>query len=217
MINSIAEQSKNYRYSTNHQVVIDADTRLIVMVGRPLPGNRNDCKAWEESGAKDAVGATMTIADGGYPGTGLVTPHRRRTGEALPDWKQAHNKSHKQVRAHVEHVPSSNTSIRLRNAFDNCRASPGATFVASSSARLRAWSAVTRGAVRSVRFNVVMCPALPGVLPHRRPSATPGRLPQADTQRRCRRGSGAGSMVARRPVAGSDREGDSGAFPGRSI
>ncbi|WP_086670371.1 transposase [Streptomyces albovinaceus] len=101
---TIAEQSKNYRYSTNHQVVIDADTRLIVLVGRPLPGNRNDCKAWEESGAKAAVGRTLTIADGGYPGTGLVMPHRRRKGEELPDWKQAHNKSHKQVRARVEHV-----------------------------------------------------------------------------------------------------------------
>ncbi|MFI1705517.1 transposase [Streptomyces griseoruber] len=101
---TVAEQSKNYRYSTNHQVVIDADTRLIVMVGRPLPGNRADCKAWTESGAKAAVGRTTTIADGGYPGTGLVMPHRRRKGEELPDWKQAHNKSHKQVRARVEHV-----------------------------------------------------------------------------------------------------------------
>ncbi|MFF8988294.1 transposase [Streptomyces globisporus] len=101
---TIAEQSKNYRYSTNHQVVIDADTRLIVLVGRPLPGNRNDCKAWEESGAKAAVGETMTIADGGYRGTGLVMPQRRRKGEELPDWKQVHNKSHRQVRARVEHV-----------------------------------------------------------------------------------------------------------------
>ncbi len=42
---TIAEQSKNYRYSTNHQVVIDADTRMVVAVGQPLPGNRNDCKA----------------------------------------------------------------------------------------------------------------------------------------------------------------------------
>jgi hypothetical protein len=74
---AVAEQSKNYRYSTNHQVVIDADTRLIVVVGRPLPGNRNDCKAWDESGARAAVGRTTTIADGGYPGTGLVMPHRR--------------------------------------------------------------------------------------------------------------------------------------------
>ncbi|MEU1848455.1 transposase [Streptomyces sp. NPDC019990] len=101
---TVAEQSKNYRYSTNHQVVIDADSRLVVVVGRPVPGNRNDCKAWVESGAKAAVGNTMTIADGGYPGTGLVMPHRRRKGEELPDWKQAHNKSHKQVRARVEHV-----------------------------------------------------------------------------------------------------------------
>jgi hypothetical protein len=101
---TVAEQSKNYRYSTNHQVVIDADTRLVVMVGRPLPGNRNDCRAWEESGAKAAVGTTLTIADGGYPGTGLVMPHRRRKSEELPDWKQAHNNSHKQVRARVEHV-----------------------------------------------------------------------------------------------------------------
>ncbi|PNV32729.1 IS5/IS1182 family transposase [Streptomyces sp. DH-12] len=99
----VAEQPKNYRYSTNHQVVIDADTRLVVVVGQPLPGNRNDCRAWAESGAQAAVGNTTTIADGGYPGTGLVMPHRRRKGEELPAWKQAHNKSHKQVRARVEH------------------------------------------------------------------------------------------------------------------
>ncbi|MDH6522613.1 hypothetical protein M2163_000877 [Streptomyces sp. SAI-135] len=64
---AVAERSKNYRYSTNHQVGTDADTRLVVVVGRPPPGNRNDCKAWEESGAKDAVGKTMTTADGGCP------------------------------------------------------------------------------------------------------------------------------------------------------
>lgn len=42
LIRAIAERSKNYRYSTNHQGVIDADTRLVVVVGRPLAGNRND-------------------------------------------------------------------------------------------------------------------------------------------------------------------------------
>ncbi|GAA1403785.1 hypothetical protein GCM10009639_49130 [Kitasatospora putterlickiae] len=63
---TIAEPSKNYRYSTNHQVVIDAHSRRVVIVGRPLPGNRNDCKAWEESGAKAAVGNATTIADGSY-------------------------------------------------------------------------------------------------------------------------------------------------------
>lgn len=39
------------------------------------------------------------ITAGGYPGTGLVMPHRRRKSEALPSWKESHNKSHKQVRA----------------------------------------------------------------------------------------------------------------------
>ncbi|MFD7321758.1 helix-turn-helix domain-containing protein [Streptomyces sp. NPDC059875] len=34
----------------------------------------------------------------------LVMPHRRRAGEELPDWRQAHNKSHKQVRTRVEHA-----------------------------------------------------------------------------------------------------------------
>jgi hypothetical protein len=102
---SITEQSKNYRHSTAHQVVIDAVTRLVVVVGRPLPGNRHDSRGWEESGAKAAVGTTTTIADGGYQGTGLVTPHRRAAGRAeLPAWKAEHNRPHKQVRARVEHT-----------------------------------------------------------------------------------------------------------------
>ncbi|MFI8437855.1 transposase [Streptomyces sp. NPDC079020] len=102
---NVTEQSKNYRYSTNHQVVIDADTRLVVAVGRPLPGNRNDCKAWELSGAKAAVGRTTVIADGGYRGTGLVIPHRREPGQSeLEPWKEEHNASHRKVRARVEHT-----------------------------------------------------------------------------------------------------------------
>lgn len=47
-----------------------ADTRLVVAVGRPLPGNHNDCKASELSGAQAADGKTTVIADGGYRGTG---------------------------------------------------------------------------------------------------------------------------------------------------
>lgn len=60
----------------------------------------HDCKAWEEPVAKAAVGKTITIADSGYPGTGLVVPHRRKRGQSgLPDRKQVHSKSHKQVQA----------------------------------------------------------------------------------------------------------------------
>ena len=59
---------------------------------------------WEESGTKAAVGETTAIADGGYQGTGLVIPHRRRKGEELPRWKEEHNRLHKQVRSRVEHT-----------------------------------------------------------------------------------------------------------------
>ena len=62
----VAAPSRNYRYSTNHQVVIDADIELVVALGRPLPGNRNDCRAWTESGAAQACRNVVVIADGGY-------------------------------------------------------------------------------------------------------------------------------------------------------
>ncbi|GAA2694304.1 hypothetical protein GCM10009864_81380 [Streptomyces lunalinharesii] len=84
--------------------MIDADTRRVVVVGRPAPGIRHDARGWEESGAKAVVEDTMTIADGSYRGTGLVIPHRRRTGEELLSWKEQHNRAHKQIRARIEHV-----------------------------------------------------------------------------------------------------------------
>jgi hypothetical protein len=83
---TIAASSKNYRYSTNHQVVIGADTQLVVALGTPLPGNRNDCKAFGESGAEHACRNVDVI------------------GDALPAWKEQHNASHRQVRARVEHA-----------------------------------------------------------------------------------------------------------------
>ena len=39
----LAARSKN-RYSTNLQVAIDASTRVVIAVGDPQPGNRNDCE-----------------------------------------------------------------------------------------------------------------------------------------------------------------------------
>jgi hypothetical protein len=53
---SVAKQSKNYRYSTAHQVVIDADTSRVVVVGRPVPGSRHDSRGWEEPAPKPPSG-----------------------------------------------------------------------------------------------------------------------------------------------------------------
>lgn len=101
----VAAPSKNYRYSTNHQVVIHADTQLVVAVGTTLPGNRNDCKAFGESGVDHATRTATVIADGGYPGTRAVIPHRRKhKDEPLVEWKEEHNACHRRVRARIEHT-----------------------------------------------------------------------------------------------------------------
>jgi hypothetical protein len=101
---TVAASSKNYRYSTNHQVVIDAGTQLVVALGTPLPGNRNDCRAFGGSGAEHACRNVDVIGDGGYIATSAIIPHRHKPGEALPAWKEQHNASHRQVRARIEHV-----------------------------------------------------------------------------------------------------------------
>ena len=104
----VAAPSKNYRHSTNLQVVIDADTRLVVAVGDPQAGNRNDCIAYRASGVHTATAGAHVMADGAYRGpncAGVIIPHRRRTAdELLPSWKEEHNASHRRVRARIEHV-----------------------------------------------------------------------------------------------------------------
>jgi hypothetical protein len=102
---TLAAQSKNYRYSVNMQVLINAETRLVVAVGQPQPGNRNDCQAYTASKINRAAAGATVLADGGYPGTGLLLPHRRPAGRPrLPDWKEQANTSHRRVRARIEHT-----------------------------------------------------------------------------------------------------------------
>ncbi|MFJ3229293.1 hypothetical protein ACIPJS_39025 [Streptomyces sp. NPDC086783] len=55
--------AQKFRNSTSQQVVFDADTPLVFAVGRVLPGNRNDCKAWELADAKDTVGKAAVMDD----------------------------------------------------------------------------------------------------------------------------------------------------------
>jgi hypothetical protein len=116
---AVAAKSKNYRYSTNHQVAIDADARLVVALGSPLPGNRNDSVAFAASGVDHATRTATVIADGGYRGTRAVIPHRRRRkDEPLVAWKEAHNASHRKVRARVEHAFA---SMKVWKVLRDCR------------------------------------------------------------------------------------------------
>ena len=103
---TIAERSKNYRYSTSHQVVIDAGTRLVVAIGRPVPGNRNDCQAYRDSGIETKLAGRHVMADGAYQGNpGVIIPYRKpRDGGGLTDWQEELNAVHRSVRARVEHA-----------------------------------------------------------------------------------------------------------------
>jgi hypothetical protein len=102
----LAAPSKNYRYSTNLQVAIDADTRLVVTTGDPQPGNRNDCTVYRDSGIDHQLAGRPVIADGGYQGNpSVVMPYRKpRDGSALADWQEELNATHRKVRARVEHA-----------------------------------------------------------------------------------------------------------------
>src|SRR6201991_1679375 len=101
----LAAPSKNCRYSANLQIAIDADTRLVIALGTPKPGNRNDCTAYRDSGINTVLAGRPVLADGGYRGNPeLIMPFRRPGGgQELPEWKTAVNTSHKRVRARVEH------------------------------------------------------------------------------------------------------------------
>ncbi|MFI0738857.1 transposase [Streptomyces sp. NPDC021100] len=128
---TVFTSSKNYRYSANLQVLIKAETRVVLAVGRPLPGNRNDCTAFAESGSEDACGNATVIADGGYQGTGIFMPHRRQAGQdQLPDWKEQHNASHRRVRARAEHA-----FVRMKNwrILRDCRLKGEGVYWATSS------------------------------------------------------------------------------------
>ncbi|MEY9895684.1 transposase-like protein [Catenulispora sp. MAP12-49] len=100
----MAASSRNYRFSANVQVVVDADARLVIATGRPLPGNVNDAPAFRRSGIAEICDGQVVLADGAYWGTGCIVPHRKRTGRPLLAIQEADNTEHRRVRARVEHV-----------------------------------------------------------------------------------------------------------------
>jgi hypothetical protein len=114
----VAASSRNYRFSANVQVIIDADTRLVVASARPAPGNKADAHVWRESVLPTVAAGTTVIADGAYLGTGLIVPHRRRAGRPLLRGREEDNAEHRRVRARVE-----NTFARMKNwkVLRDCR------------------------------------------------------------------------------------------------
>lgn len=115
---TVAASSRNYRFSANVQVIIDADSRLVIASARPVPSNKADAHAWRESDLPAIAAGTTVIADGAYLGTGLIVPHRRRAGRPLLRGQEEDNAEHRRVHSRVEH-----TFARMKNwkIFGDCR------------------------------------------------------------------------------------------------
>jgi hypothetical protein len=60
----VGASSRNYRSSANAQVVIDADTKLVIATAPPVPGDTADAKAWRDSGLATICQDVTVPADG---------------------------------------------------------------------------------------------------------------------------------------------------------
>ncbi|MFF7487036.1 transposase family protein [Streptomyces luteogriseus] len=101
---TVGASSRNNRFSANVQVIVDADTRLVVAAARPVPGTTADARAWRDSGLAEHCQGVTVFGDGAYVNTGLIVPHRKRPGRALLKGEEEDNAAHRKVRARVEHV-----------------------------------------------------------------------------------------------------------------
>ncbi|MEU5861656.1 transposase family protein [Nonomuraea sp. NPDC047529] len=73
----VGASSRNYRFSANVQVIIDADTRLVMATGRPAPGNKADAHVWRDCGLPALCEGVTTLADG--------APTSYRSGRSAPN------------------------------------------------------------------------------------------------------------------------------------
>ncbi|MFF4041344.1 transposase family protein [Streptomyces sp. NPDC001816] len=100
----VAASSRNYRFFVNVQVVVDADTRLVIAAARPVPGTMAVAHAWCASGLSEHCQGVTVLGDGAYLNCGMAVPHRKRPGRALLKGEEDDNAEHRRVRARVEHV-----------------------------------------------------------------------------------------------------------------
>ncbi|HEV8562549.1 MAG TPA: transposase family protein, partial [Actinophytocola sp.] len=89
---------KKHLCGQNVQVVADLDGR-VADVGDPVPGARHDAAAFFIPGiaqrwaAHYAPGGPGMIGDGGYQGTGPITPHKKPPGGELTAKQKSYNYS----------------------------------------------------------------------------------------------------------------------------
>ncbi|GHA44510.1 hypothetical protein GCM10010329_78980 [Streptomyces spiroverticillatus] len=99
----VGTSSRNYRFSVNVQVIVDAETWLVIAAARPMPGTTADAHVWRASGLADFCQGVTVLGDGAYLNCGMAVPHRKRPRRPLLAGEEADNAAHRTVRARVEH------------------------------------------------------------------------------------------------------------------
>jgi hypothetical protein len=98
----ITAPSKNYRRSSNTQIIISADRPQVMAVGRCRPGNRNDVIVARQTLPHLLGDTRLILGDGGYRGIKtIIPPPRDRSGRTIGDH---HWRLHRRIPARVEHV-----------------------------------------------------------------------------------------------------------------
>ena len=85
----------------NVQILVLPSGRL-VWASDPYPGSMHDVAALDASGLLDGIDPSGWIADKGYIGKGMITPHKKPPNGELSEAAQEANKSVNQIRQVVE-------------------------------------------------------------------------------------------------------------------
>jgi hypothetical protein len=96
---------------------IDANTRLVIALGDPQPGNRNDTIVYRAGAIDRRLAGREVMAAGGYRGNleVIILCRKPRDGSELPAWKQDYNTGHRKIRARVEHARAHIRGHRVRH------------------------------------------------------------------------------------------------------
>lgn len=97
----VGSSSRNYRFSANVQVIIDADTRLVIATAPPVPGTT---QGWPRTARPSPSRATAPTSTARWWCRTTNAPTGLLPGE------EADTAAHRKVRARVEHV-----SGRMKN------------------------------------------------------------------------------------------------------
>nr|WP_270890740.1 transposase [Streptomyces sp. DHE17-7] len=108
----VGASSRNYRFSANVQVIVDAETRLVVATARPFPAHAD---AKMPGGTPFGLAATLqgmtVLGDAPTINTGSDrSPRKTPAGRSLLKGEEEDNAQHRKVRARVEH-----TFSRMKN------------------------------------------------------------------------------------------------------